>query len=130
MLVAGAVRVVLGLTVFQSGLFLQHSLLHTLRGYGILCAVMRTSETSKMLTIRLNKLIGQMNGIKKMIEDGVSCEDVMTQLNAVNGGLHKLSYLMLDAHVRHCVREGMEKGDADETIESLAEALESFSKMA
>lgn len=83
-----------------------------------------------MLTLRLNKLIGQMNGIKKMIEEGVSCEDVMTQLNAVNGGLHKLSFIMLDAHVRHCVREGMEKGDADETIESLAEAIESFSKMA
>ena len=83
-----------------------------------------------MLTLRLNKLIGQMNGIKKMIEEGVSCEDVMTQLNAVNGGLHKLSFIMLDAHVRHCVREGMENGDADETIESLAEAIESFSKMA
>lgn len=83
-----------------------------------------------MLTIRLNKLIGQLNGIKKMIEEGVACEDVLTQLNAVNGGLHKLSFLMLDQHVRHCVREGMEKGEADETIESLAEALESFSKMA
>lgn len=83
-----------------------------------------------MLTIRLNKLIGQMNGIKKMIEEGAACEDVMTQLNAVNGGLHKLSYVMLDAHVRHCVREGIEHGDADETIESLAEAIESFSKMA
>lgn len=83
-----------------------------------------------MLIIRLNKLIGQMNGIKKMIEDGVGCEDVLTQLNAVNGGLHKLSYLMLDAHVHHCVREGIEKGNADETIESLAVAIESFSKLA
>ena len=91
---------------------------------------MRTEETSKMLTIRLNKLIGQLNGIKKMIEDGVGCEDVLTQLNAVNGGLHKLSFLMLDQHVRHCVREGLEKGSADETIESLCEAIESFSKMA
>lgn len=91
---------------------------------------MRTEETSKMLTIRLNKIIGQLNGVKKMIEDGVGCEDVLTQLNAVNGGLHKLSFLMLDQHVRHCVREGIEKGAADETIESLCEAVESFSKMA
>ncbi len=63
-----------------------------------------------MLTIRLNKLIGQLNGVKKMIEDGVACEDVLTQINAVNGGLHKLSFLMLDAHVRHCVREGLANG--------------------
>ena len=92
--------------------------------------VMRTEETSKMLTIRLNKLIGQLNGIKKMIEEGVSCEDVLTQINAVNGGLHKLSFLMLDRHVHHCVRAGVEKGDVDEAIESLAQAIESFSKMA
>lgn len=91
---------------------------------------MRTEETSKMLTLRLNKLIGQLNGIKKMIDDGVGCEDILTQLNAANGALHKLSFLMLDQHVRHCVREGMEKGNADETIETLAEAIESFSKLA
>lgn len=83
-----------------------------------------------MLTLRLNKLIGQLNGIKKMIDDGVGCEDILTQLNAANGALHKLSFLMLDQHVRHCVREGMEKGSADETIETLAEAIESFSKLA
>lgn len=91
---------------------------------------MRTEETSKMLTIRLNRLIGQLNGIKKMIEEGIACEDVLTQLNAVNGGLHKLSFLMLEEHVRHCVREGIGKEVANETIESLCAAIESFSKMA
>ena len=51
---------------------------------------MRTKETTTMLTLRLNKLIGQLHGIKKMIEEGSSCEDVLTQMNAVNGALHKL----------------------------------------
>ena len=83
-----------------------------------------------MLTLRLKKLIGQLNGIKKMVEEGAPCEDVLTQMNAVNGALHKLSFLMLDAHVRHGVRGGMKGGRADETIEALAEAIESFSKMA
>ena len=96
----------------------------------MICGIMRTQETTTMLTLRLNRLIGQMNGIKKMILDGAPCEDVLTQMNAVNGALHKLSFLMLDAHVRHCVREGMKAGHTDETIESLAEAIESFSKMA
>ena len=41
-----------------------------------------------------------------------------------------LSFIVIDGHLRHCVREGIEKGNADETIESFAEALESFSKMA
>lgn len=96
----------------------------------MICGNMRTQETTTMLTLRLNKLIGQLNGIKKMIDEGAPCEDVLTQMNAVNGALHKLSFLMLDAHVRHCMREGMKAGHADETIESLAEAIESFSKMA
>ncbi len=87
-------------------------------------------ETAKMLTIRLNKLIGQLNGIKKMVENGVACEDILTQVNAVNGGLHKISLLMLDRHVRQCVRVGMKKDQAEETIESLSQAIESFSKLA
>ena len=58
------------------------------------------------------------------------CEDILTQLNAANGALHRLSFIILDAHLRHCVREGIESGNADETIESFAEALENFSKMA
>ncbi|MGN0832651.1 MAG: metal-sensing transcriptional repressor [Kiritimatiellia bacterium] len=91
---------------------------------------MSTEETSRMLTIRLNKLTGQLNGIKKMIETGAACEDVLTQLNAVNGGLHKLSLVMLDQHVRHCVRVGMKKDQAEETVESLSQAIESFSKLA
>lgn len=91
---------------------------------------MRTLETTTMLTQRLNRLIGQMNGIKKMVEDGASCEDVLTQMNAVNGALHKLSFLILDAHVRHCVREGMKAGHVDEIVEPLAKAIESFSKIA
>ena len=83
-----------------------------------------------MLVLRLNKLIGQMNGVKKMVEEGAPCEDVLTQMNAVNGAIHKLSFLILDAHVRHCVREGMKAGQPDDTIEALAEAIDSFSKLA
>ena len=93
-------------------------------------ATMRTEETTKALTVRLNKIGGQISGIRKMIEDGAACEDVLTQLNAVNGALHKLSHILLEQHLRHCVREGMAEGKTDETIESLVEALESFSKMA
>lgn len=65
-----------------------------------------------------------------MLEDGVACEDVLTQLNAINGGLHRLSYIMLEAHLRHCVREGIANGNEAEAIESMADALESYSKMA
>ena len=78
-------------------------------------------EDVTALQLRLKKIVGQLT---------VPCEDILTQLNAANGALHRLSFIILDGHLRHCVREGIERGNADETIESFAEALESFSKMA
>ena len=81
-------------------------------------------EDVTALQLRLKKIVG------KMLAEDVPCEDILTQLNAANGALHRLSFIILDGHLRHCVREGIEKGNADETIESFAEALESFSKMA
>ena len=90
----------------------------------------RCKEDLTALQLRLKKIIGQLNGVQKMLETDVPCEDILTQLNAANGALHRLSLIILDGHLRHCVRDGIEKGNADETIESFAEALESFAKMA
>ena len=87
-------------------------------------------EDVTSLQLRLKKIIGQLTGVQKMLAEDIPCEDILTQLNAANGALHRLSFIVLDGHLRHCVREGIEKGNADETIESFAEALESFSKMA
>ena len=87
-------------------------------------------EDVTSIQLRLKKIIGQLNGIQKMLAEDVPCEDVLTQLNAVNGALHRISFMILDGHLRHCVRDGIEKGNADETIEAFAEALENFSKMA
>ena len=87
-------------------------------------------EDVTSLQLRLKKVVGQLNGIQKMLAEDVPCEDILTQLNAVNGALHRISFIILDGHLRHCVREGSESGNADETIEAFAEALENFSKMA
>ncbi len=85
---------------------------------------------ASLLQVRLKKVIGQLNGIQKMLEEDVPCEDVLLQFTAVNGALHKISFMILEGHLRHCVREGIESGNADETIESFAESLENFAKMA
>ena len=90
----------------------------------------RDKEDVTALQLRLKKIVGQLNGVQKMLGTDAPCEDIITQLNAANGALHRLSFIILDGHLRHCVRESIESGNADETIESFAEALESFSKMA
>ncbi len=87
-------------------------------------------EDAKMLQMRLKKVIGQLNGIQKMLSEDVPCEDILLQFTAVNGALHKISFMILEGHLRHCVREGIERGNAEETIESFAESLENFARMA
>ena len=87
-------------------------------------------DGAKQLHVRLNRIIGQLAGVQKMINEDVPCEDILTQINAANGALHRIGLMILEGHLRHCVREGIEKGDADETIENFADALEHFARIA
>jgi len=78
---------------------------------------------------RLNKIMGQIRAVDKMIDDDVPCEDILIQINAVKGALHKVGQVVLEGHLNHCVREGIEHGDADKTIQDFAKAVEHFSRM-
>lgn len=87
-------------------------------------------EEAKQLHVRLNRIVGQLNGVQKMIDEDVPCEDILMQINAANGALHRIGLMILEGHLRHCVREGIEHGNADDAIENFAEALEHFSRLA
>ncbi|MDR1439824.1 MAG: metal-sensing transcriptional repressor [Clostridiales bacterium] len=78
---------------------------------------------------RLKKIIGQLNAIDKMVDEDIPCEDVLIQINAAKGALHKVGQVVLEGHLTHCVREGIEHGDADKTISEFAKAVEHFSRM-
>jgi DNA-binding FrmR family transcriptional regulator len=78
---------------------------------------------------RLNKIKGQLNAIEKMIDKDIPCEDILIQVNAVKGALHKVGQVVLEGHLNHCVREGIEHGDAEKTIADFAKAVEHFSRM-
>lgn len=81
------------------------------------------------LKARINRIIGQLNGVQKMIDEDEPCENILTQISAANGALHRIGLVVLEGHLRHCVRDGIVKGDADATIENFAEALEHFANM-
>ena len=53
----------------------------------------------------------------------------MAQLNAAQPALHKVGQIVLEGHIHHCVRDGIEHGDAEKTIESFTKAVERFSNM-
>lgn len=78
---------------------------------------------------RLRKIIGQVQAIDRMIEEDVPCEDVITQVNAAKSALHKVGQIILEGHLQHCVRDGIEPGDAEETIARFAKAVERFSNI-
>ena len=78
---------------------------------------------------RMKKIMGQLNAIDKMIDEDVPCEDILIQINAAKSALHKVGQVVLEGHLNHCVRDGIEHGDADKTIAEFAKAIEHFSRM-
>jgi DNA-binding FrmR family transcriptional regulator len=93
-------------------------------------ASMRQCMDFENIHRRMNKVIGQLNAINKMVDEDVPCEDILMQINAAKAALHKVGQVVLEGHLSHCVRDGIEHGDADKTIEDFARAVEQFSRMA
>ncbi len=78
---------------------------------------------------RINKIIGQIQAIDRMIEEDIPCEDVLAQVNAAKSALHKVGQVILEGHIRHCVKEGIEQGNAEETINNFTKAVERFANL-
>ena len=78
---------------------------------------------------RLKRVDGQIKAIDRMIEQDVPCEDIIIQINAAKTALHKIGQIVLEGHLNHCVKDGIENGDAEKTIADFAKALEYFSRL-
>lgn len=84
---------------------------------------------SKDLHKRLKKIIGQVTAIDKMIDKDIPCEDILIQINAAKSALHKVGQVILEGHLNHCVRNGIEHGDAEKIIKDFAKVVEHFSRI-
>ena len=69
---------------------------------------------------RLKRVDGQIKAIDRMIEQDVPCEDIIIQINAAKTALHKIGQVVLEGHLNHCVKDGIEHGDAEKTIADLS----------
>ena len=78
---------------------------------------------------RLKRVDGQIKAIDRMIEQDVPCEDIIIQINAAKTALHKTGQVVLEGHLNHCVKDGIEHGDAEKTIADFAKAVEYFSRL-
>lgn len=67
--------------------------------------------------------------IDRMIDEEVPCGDILAQFNAAKSALHKAGQVVLEGHIKHCVRDDIEHGDADKTIANFTKAVERFANM-
>ena len=93
-------------------------------GYG-----MRQCMDAENLHRRLKKIIGQVQAIDRMIDQDIPCEEILSQINAAKSALNGCGKVVLEGHIKHCVRDGIEHGDAEKTIESFTKAVERFANM-
>lgn len=76
---------------------------------------------------RLNRIEGQVRGIKKMVEGDVYCPDILIQVSAINAALNSFNKVLLAEHIRSCVAEDIKAGK-DETIDELVLVLQKLMK--
>ena len=95
------------------------------------CCCMKTKERSekeyKDLLNRLNRIEGQIRGIKKMLETDAYCTDILVQVSAANAALNSFNKVLLSNHIRTCVAEDIKNGK-EETVDELVSVLQKLMK--
>lgn len=89
----------------------------------------KNDHKEEALIKRINRIEGQIGGIRKMILEGRSFDEIIIQLNASKSALQKMSDLLFEAHLEHCFYDSVETGDVDQTLENLQKALKQYSKI-
>ena len=84
-------------------------------------------ENTKAVLNRLSRAIGHLESVKKMVERGEDCSEVLIQLAAVRSALNNTGKIILKDHIEHCLVDAVETGD-QETVERLNRAIDQFLK--
>ena len=87
----------------------------------------RSDEEQKRLTNRLNRIEGQVRGIKRMVEEDAYCTDILVQVSAVNAALNSFNKVLLANHIKTCVRQDILDGK-EETVDDLVVTLQKLMK--
>ncbi|MCD8248738.1 MAG: metal-sensing transcriptional repressor [Lachnospiraceae bacterium] len=86
-----------------------------------------THANTKAVLNRLSRAIGHLESIKRMVEDGRDCSEVLIQLSAVKSAINNTGKVILKDHIEHCLVEAVEQGDT-EAIKDLTDAIDRFMK--
>ncbi len=92
---------------------------------------MKCTDERALIT-RLNKIEGQIRGIKKLIEEDGDCEKILIQISAAKSALHKTGQSLLEAHIEHCVLNDLRQNNhenEEEVLKKLSSIIEQFSRL-
>jgi DNA-binding FrmR family transcriptional regulator len=84
-------------------------------------------KTKQALILRLNRIEGQVRGIKGMIEKDTYCDDVLIQIAAIQSAMKSVSKLLLESHMRSCIVDRIQAGE-NEVAEGLLKTIEKMMK--
>jgi DNA-binding FrmR family transcriptional regulator len=87
-------------------------------------------DAKSNLLNRLNRIEGQVRGVKRMVEEGRYCIDVLTQLQAVRAALVRVESEMLKNHLGHCIESAIVSGNANEQRKKATELIELLDRAA
>ncbi len=83
----------------------------------------RTEKEHKDLINRLNRIEGQIRGIKRMVDEDAYCPDILIQVSAANAALNSFNKVLLANHIRTCVADDIREGN-DEIVDELVNTLQ------
>lgn len=82
---------------------------------------------TKAVLNRLSRAIGHLESIRRMVEEGRDCSEVLIQLSAVKSAINNTGKVILQDHIEHCIVDAVESGD-HEALEELSRAIDRFVK--
>ncbi len=77
---------------------------------------------------RMSRVVGQVQGISRMIEEDRYCVDILVQISAVRSALNRVGLQIFEDHTRGCVSRAVQAGDGEDAIAELVHILGKFSK--
>lgn len=87
----------------------------------------RSGEEYKSLIHRLNRIEGQVRGVRKMVETDAYCTDILVQVSAISAALNAFNRELLANHIRTCVADDL-KQDKTEAVDDLVQTLQKLMK--
>ncbi|NMB33316.1 MAG: metal-sensitive transcriptional regulator [Clostridium sp.] len=88
---------------------------------------LKTNDNDAIIK-RLRRIEGQVKGIQKMVEEGKCCGDILIQIAAVRSAMNSVGGLILENHMKDCLKSYLDGETGDETLDSLVDTMVKYTK--